>query len=445
MNASDSLSPAPAVVPAVVKKVGRTRRPSNILWRNGWAYFKKMVNGKHTVVALGTQDEALAKAKVAEMRRAMIRDELDKLKGPRAAKPVTCEELLERYEGKIQSVSEGLEDLSIRKNASAYRTFLRWAHGEHGQRKDVSLADVPAAVFGDELMVAKFKANYVASAGEDREAREARRRGAASILRQVKSMFSPQAGLIYRDLAVPDFSRFRAAAAMQVEDRVHLPIQNATLAKMWTAMAALREERPQLWLVHNLQKFLGLRNDEICQARVEWFKRAPWGQLFFSVLRTAYFEPKRSQGHIPLTVEVGALFEPFVKDKQPLDFLIEARHLTERSDLVNLEHAQWMRQFLPADDYAKAGYELRRWSAQVMEQLYGRDASKAFLRHTPTGVAERHYFEHWYPWRRLGTDVGVTIEAAKGEKNDQPADAWTEGASALAPMKPAAIKVSSDV
>jgi hypothetical protein len=47
-----------------------------------------------------------------------------------------------------------------------------------------------AELLTDEL-VSKFKANYIAAAGEDRVAKEERRRGAASLLRQMRSVFSP--------------------------------------------------------------------------------------------------------------------------------------------------------------------------------------------------------------------------------------------------------------
>jgi hypothetical protein len=414
-------------------RIMNTSKPTNILWRNGWAYFRMSQNGKRKVIALGTQDKALAKAKVVQLRRAAGREELEKLRGPRAGAPATIGKVIEVYKTKIHLVNESLNHDSIIRNVSSLRTFLRWAYGKDGlKNKALAVDALSSTVLADEILVAQFRANYVKPAGEDEAYRESRRRGADSLLRQAKSMFSKLAMLIYRDLNLPDLSRFRTAATTEAEDRIHLPIAAGTLQEIHAAAERLRVENPQLWLVHALQKYLGLRNDEICQARVEWFKRAPWGQVFFSVLRTPYFKPKRSEGHVPVTAEVAALFAPFAAGKQPQDFLVEAPHMTARHELANERHAAFMRQFLPAAEYCKAGYELRRWAAQVMNERYGAEASRAFLRHVPQGVAERHYFERWFPWRRLGSNVGVTIKDALGHRDDVAADAWMEGADVFA-------------
>ena len=432
---------ARAAAPAPVKaRAARASRTKNLVARGGWWYFKKIhrhVDGRNerVFVSLETKDLELARAKRDEQLRRLVNGDLAALKGPRAATPATVGQVLTAYGTKINTVNESLEHDTMLKNLSACRTFLRWAHGKGGRKnEEINPDNLSMGIFADEMVVARFKANYVAAAGEDRAAREARRRGAGSILRQVKSMFSKQAMLLYRDLHLPAMENFRAQASMEAGDRVHVPIGAGTLAKMWDAMEAVKDAQPALYLVHALHKFLGLRNDEIRHARVEWFKRAPWGQVFFSVLRTEEWEPKRSQGHIPLTAEVAALFAPFVKGKAGKEFLVPAKHPTEREDLVDKVHAKWIRGFLPAGDYAKAGYELRRWAAQTMEAKYGREASKAFLRHTPQGVAERHYFEHWYPWRRLGNDIGITLEEAKGKAQTAVEEAWTEGASALLPQ-----------
>jgi hypothetical protein len=443
-SSSDTSITTATPAPATAKAKGKpklSRKPTNLLWRNGWAYFKKSVAGQTKVVALGTQDKHLAQAKVKVLKRQAEAGELAKVQGTRSGRVATCGEIMAAYEGKIKSVNEGIEDNSIAKNLSSFRTFLRWGHGSNGEKNlTVNVEALPATVFADELFVAQFKANYVLEAGDDRLARESRRRGAESILRQSKSLFSKQAMLIYRGLNLPDLTAFRAAAVIETEDRVHLPIAAGTLQDIERAAAKLRTDNPQLWLVHMLQKFFGLRNDEICQARVEWFKRAPWGQVFFAVLRTPYFEPKQSEGCVPVTAEVAALFAPLVQGKQPQDFLIEADSPAGRHYIVNELHAAFMRQFLPATEYAKAGYELRRWASQVMEERYGHEAAKAFLRHAPQGVAERHYFERWFPWRRLGTNVGITIQDALGHREDVAADAWQEGVAVFAPPPVAALQ-----
>lgn len=425
---------------------GRHKREMRNLIKRGriW-YFKKMVGGAQAYVSLDTEDLELAKAKRDEKLRQANRDELDKIKGPRSARTATIEEVLTQY-AKVATVVDRIEASTVKANAAALKNFLRWAHGTHGRRDDALVVDrLKAEVLTDEL-VAKFKVNYVAAAGEDRVAREERRRGAASLLRQMRSVFSERARLLYKDLALPKLDNFLTAAHIEAERRAHLLIQNCVLARMeevmtkqldppmvWGELGDIgREQRQALWLVHVLHKFAALRNEEIEQVRVEWFCRAPWGQVFLSVITRPYYEPKGSPGHVPLTTGVAQLLAPFVQNKQPGDFLVLPKGTkTDRENLVNRVHAEWIRQFLPADQYAKAGYELRRWAAQTMETRYGREAAEAFLRHAPKTVAERHYFERWYPWRRVGTDVGITLEDARGVKEDPGANLWIQGADAL--------------
>jgi hypothetical protein len=180
-----------------------------------------------------------------------------------------------------------------------------------------------------------------------------------------------------------------------------------------------------------LHKFAGLRNDEICQARVEWFMRAPYGQVFIAITRRPYFEPKQTEGHVPIHSSVAALLAPFVAGKAPTDFLVDATSVTARQELVDRTHAEWIRQFLPADKFAKAGYELRRWAAQVMELRYGKDAAENFLRHKRSGVAAAHYLDEWARWQRLGSDVGITPEDARGQTGCAILGTWKSGAEAL--------------
>ncbi len=427
VNPIDNASTAP--------RSQRRHSMKNLTRRGRVWYFKKLVQGKRVFVSLDTEDLTLAKARRDDKIRQATRDELHKIKGPRGDS-ATIAQVLKAYEDGAQSASDRIEGSTVATNAGSLKNVIRWAHGTAGKRnEEMDPGAVKVNALDDEL-VAKFKANFLATAGEDREVREQRRRSARSILTQARSVFSAAAMILYKGLNMPDVTVFRKAAKMQAENRVHKPIATATLKQMAKDMESMRTENPELWLVHLLAKHVGLRNDEIKQARVEWFNRAPWGQVFFSVTTRPYYEPKGSQGHVPICTEVAAMIAPFVADKKPQDFLIKAANPTDRAELVDRTHANWIRKYLPAGEYAKAGYELRRWSAQVIEERYGRDAAEAFLRHSPKTVAERHYFERWFPWRRCGTDVGVTLADAAGKTEKQEANLWVEGAAALEGLVP---------
>lgn len=423
------------------------REMRNLIKRGRIWYFKKMVHGKQAYISLETEDLELAKAKRDQRLKQASRDEMHKIKGPRSSRTATIGEILTAYQT-LDTAAARIEASTVSANVAALKNFLRWAAGTPGKRNDAANVEgLPADALTVEL-VSKFKTNYLATAGDDRLEREKRRRGAASWLRQARSLFSAQARLLYKDLVMPDLKNFLTAANISAEQRVHLPITNEILMAMDKAAETLREANPDLWLVHALHKFAGLRNDEIAQVRVEWFSRAPWGQVFLSVETRSYYEPKGSQGHVPITTGVAQLLAKYVAGRAPADFLVlPNRTKSDRAELIDRTHAEWIRQFLPADKYVKAGYELRRWGAQVMETRYGREAAEAFLRHAPKTVAERHYFERWYPWRRVGTDVGVTIEDARGVKEEKIANVWLQGADALAGLAtmPEGKAVGSDV
>lgn len=413
----------------------------NLILRNGIYQFKKTVAGVPKQFSLDTDNLELAKvrrdAKLAELDKT----ELSKLRGPRAGN-TRLGDVLKIYAEKIRTVNDRIEESTVKANVKMVTTFFQWTHGKNGckdeswtedKTKDFLVRDLTDSLASD------FKSNYLAAAGDDREKREQRRRGADSVLAQMKSVFSKDAMRLYRELHLPDLTPFLEAARIETEPRQHKPIAAATLKAMNDAMAERLAANPTdpLWLVHALHKFTGLRNDEICQARVEWFVRAPWGQVFISIITRPYFEPKGNEGHVPIHSSVAALLAPFVANKQPQDFLLTAETPAKRAKLVDREHADWMRQFLPAKDYAKAGYELRRWAAQTMELRHGLDASENFLRHARKGVANAHYLEAWARWKRLGTDVGITLEDAAGKAEGQIITTWLAGAEALVSATPA--------
>jgi hypothetical protein len=401
--------------------------------RGGIWYFKKLVKGKETRVSLGTADVELAKAKRDELERLATAGELAAIKAKSVRRVTsTIGEVCAVYETGILGAADRIEPSTVRANVNSLKSFARWAKGSiKGRNEDLNVEGVSCEELTADL-ANKFKQHYVASAGTDRVAIEARRRGAKSVMLQARSVFSDQAMPLYEKLVLPDLKGWRAATLMEAEARVHATIEGGTRRAMCAAIEELRKTNKRLWLVHTLTKMAGLRNDELCQARVEWFQRAPWGQVFFSVVTRPYFSPKGSEGHVPIAMEVAKELFEFVKGKGAQDFLIEARSAEGRWDVVNREHAQWIRQFLPAARFAKAGYELRRMAAQAMETRYGREAAEAFLRHSPRTVAERHYLERFFPWRRFGEDVGIRWADVNGaaEAGKEPEE-WRAGAEAL--------------
>lgn len=413
----------------------RTGNDKFLFLRNGVFTFKKRVPGRASPlqISLETNDRALAREKRDQLLKELATKELEDIRGPRAKK-ATVDEVLKAYELGIGTATR-IDPKTVRKCVNDVVNYLEHAGVAAGR-------SALMATMLDSATVRSFKKNYLAAAGEDREALERRRRGAETLLRNVRAVFSRHALPLYRDLFLPKLEDFLREARVDADDRKHVAISPDALRSIDAAISVsdqsagplpAAEISPALWLVHALAKFAGLRNDEICEVRPEWFVRAPWGQVFLGVLRRPYFEPKQSEGFVPIHSEIAALLAPFVAGLKPTDYLVLPKGtLTDRANLVDRTHAAFMRRFLPADQFAKAGYELRRWAAQIFELRHGKDAAENFLRHKRAGVAAAHYLDEWARWRRLGVDLGVTLEDARGNSNVEVLGTWQQGAAALA-------------
>lgn len=411
----------------------RSNHDKFIFLRFGIWTFKKRVPGRKSPlqISLETSDRTLAREKRDQILKDLANEELEKIRGPRM-KRATIGQVLAIYEQQIASTTR-IEPRTVVKCVNDARVYLRYARVTSGD-------ETLMTTFIDAATVRSFKANYLADAGTDREALEVRRRGAEAKLRNIRAIFSRHALPLYKHLHLPPMAEFLADARVQTETRKHATIAPATLRDMGEAIA---QESADLQLVHMLHKFAGLRNDEICNLRLEWFSRAPWGQLFIGVLRRPYFEPKQSEGFVPIHSGVAALLARHVAGLQAQDFvLLPNGSVTAREELVNRTHSIFMRRFLPAKQYAKAGYELRRWAAQMFELKHGKDAAENFLRHKRDGVAAAHYLDEWARWRRLGDDLGITPDEARGANNVELLGTWKQGADAFADAHADAINMA---
>lgn len=412
----------------------RTGNDKFLFLRNGVFTFKKRVPGRSSPlqISLDTTDRTLAREKRDQLLKDLAAKELAEIRGPRTKK-ATVDELLQAYEAGIETATR-IDASTVRKCINDVENYLEHAGVTAGRAALVT-------TLIDSATVRAFKRAYLATAGEDREALERRRRGAEALLRNVRAVFSRHALPLYKDLHLPELDDFRREARVDTEERKHQAIAADVLRAMDSAIHVqdqTHEPLPacqvsnDLWLVHALHKFAGLRNDEICEIRPEWFVRAPWGQVFLGVLRRPYFEPKQSEGFVPIHSEVAARLAQYVEGLSATDYLVLPQGTkTDREELVNRTHAAFMRRFLPAEQFAKAGYELRRWAAQIFELRHGLDAAENFLRHKRPGVAATHYLDEWARWRRLGSDLGVTLADARGESNVEVLGTWTTGGAAL--------------
>jgi hypothetical protein len=215
---------------------------------------------------------------------------------------------------------------------------------------------------------------------------------------------------------MPDLSGFLKGGGFGSTVPQHEEIAQGVLAAMADGAALIKGTNPRLYLVHLCHKFLGLRNNEIEALRVGWFRALRYApergvQWVLELTEQNGFLPKAgSFGHVPMRAEVareitGALRALGIDPADSGALVIPGRTVTERHDVIYREHREWMRAFLPAESFAKAGYELRRWGQQRMAAKYhSREVGQAFTRHALPMDAGRFYEARFYPGGELGEE-----------------------------------------
>lgn len=360
----------------------------------------------------------------------------------------SIEELQGRYEERIERESVRAPGLAAR---AAYwrnlRSVLAWGRAVNPSedvREGVWGLDVSAL---SEELVKSFRVNWLSVVAPGDAAGEAsRRRSGDSMLRQARACFSAEALRCYSGWTLPDLSGWLKAGGFGSAAPQHAEISGGALAGMAEGAEVLKGVNARLYVAHLLAKFCGLRNNEIWAARVGWFRELVYGegrpgQWVLEISERTGFVPKGfSFGQVPICREV---MREIVAGWRALGvnlddaaaFAVPGATETERRDVVDREHASWVRRFLPGrasrrtripppeaggaevgrECYAKAGYELRRWGRQRMAAKYrSREVGEAFIRHKGPADAGRNYQAQFYAWGELGDDIGITLADARG-------------------------------
>jgi hypothetical protein len=337
--------------------------------------------------------------------------------GPRVA---TFAELFAAYDAHIARADTMLRPESAEGYVRAMQQLVGWTLGlqlpaGRGQagRRQVDAAAVgreSLELLADEGLPARFEAAYLARAGASPLARAKALRGAHRIWRNARSLFSRRAMACYARLTLPTLTSFLGAQLHEAEPVRHRKLDDETVAEMTRAADALRDTNAGVWLVNLLARHCALRPIEIEAARVGWLVprrkpalvRLPPRDGFpqgedrsvvaeLRVEKTDAFDPKGSEGIVPLAPDVWALLQPLLAGRAADDFLVAATDAAERKKLIYREHSAFMRPW--TKDHQKTTYELRRWCRTKIKGLHGgvNEMADAFLRHAPRSVGEKHY------------------------------------------------------
>lgn len=376
---------------------GRTARVFRVV-RNGVRgnfYVKGYVHGGQFLRCTGFSAKGMAKAAALKIWRAALESRFDVLEATklRRDKPAaSLGEVINAYSRNIGEFNLKIKPRTVSGYVTALKSVVRRVHTTEVERVSTSALT--------EELVEKFFADHVKEAGDNLIERDARIRGANSTLRNARSMFSPTAMKCYRGMQLPDLAGFLKASTMEDPAVEHLEISSLTMWEIAQAALCLRDQSPALYVAHLLYRHLGMRNDEIENARLEWMEKRsesvwlPNGERraiagFMVIKKRKEWAPKRSSGEVPIAPAVWREIRRCSGAKQPGDFLIKARSTTDRSDLVDRLHSAFVRPWM--DGHAKTSYELRRWAATVVAKRQGDEFADRFLRHKAKSVAGKHY------------------------------------------------------
>jgi hypothetical protein len=291
------------------------------------------------------------------------------------------------------------------------RRLIAWARGLHTQREgaqrrtvdEAAVDALPGSVLSAELVEA-FEFAYVSSAGTSPMARAAALRGAHAVVRNAKALFGRRALRCYAKLVLPDVSSFMAAQLNRADAAPLRDLEDATVQAMARAALGLRESDRELYVVHLCCRHLGMRPVELAAARVGWFApRAvparvvlPSGEVRavvadVAIVKTHDFDPKGTEGAVSISADVWAELLPFLQGRPAGEYLLEPGTVKrETLRLVYERHADFVRPWL--GEFAKKGYELRRWGATKVATLHeSEEKAERFLRHAKRTTAGRHY------------------------------------------------------
>lgn len=363
--------------------------------------------GKQIVKSLRTAHQPTAKKNAEHFLKSLLREDwaaLEALKKRDVNAKLTA--VLEIYEEEGASALHVDED-TVRQNANALRCVVCDALDLE------EIGDTRVSALTDELV-----RKYVRAARK----RKLKESSIGSNLTKARSVLQPQALELYRELKLPDLTKFRSVAVtLEKADESFLPFPTGVVTRMERAARLLYSQALRggkwsrnVWLTYSLMARAGLRNIEVENAMDTWFteRRGPYGlQRCIAIVNRedqpmntsdGHWEVKNGVPHWPgIDDDLWAEIEPLLpkkKDKVKSQYLIAADSPTERWNVVNRDVNEFVRQYLPGR--VKAAYELRKWAGSIIctrefERAGAAQgaifAAQQFLGHTSVTTTEKHY------------------------------------------------------
>jgi hypothetical protein len=240
--------------------------------------------------------------------------------------------------------------------------------------------------------VNKWRIAFVKRAGANPIKQRRARITCNSLMRQAKSLFSPDL-LVHVAIHKPDKLPFDGVAFFERESmRYHSTVDIEALIQ--DAVHELPQEQLKIFL---LATMAGLRRNEIDKLQWPAFR---WDDGVIRIQTTDFFTPKSSDGagDVPIDKELLAMFRGW-HAKAAGTFVIEAdaEPLTETS----YTHYRAQRHFAAVTEWLRAKgvtaikplHELRKEFGSQLCAKYGIYAASRMLRHSGIGITAEHYLD----------------------------------------------------
>lgn len=225
--------------------------------------------------------------------------------------------------------------------------------------------------------------------------------GLNTTVRNVKALFNSWAvKQLFHSLKLPDLRELEKALFLHAPAEGFVPWPAEVYATMHAASEGLRQEKPELWLVNALLRRLGLRDEELLEARREWIEvqYVAAGDGMGPPQRRAWLAIQ-NRG-VAFTILKHGAARRLELDWELQELLLpRTGHLvadgwapTTRYKLIYRLHSQWLRPLLPTGvDHAKTNHQLRMYAGSMIYTTHGLEAAAYFLGHKSQETTEKYY------------------------------------------------------
>jgi len=303
----------------------------------------------------------------------------------------TLGEIVRRYREGARTV-EDKEDLdcdTITKNVSSLVRIVETTFDENGREKRARGAweRMPTdRALAPELWN-EFKRGWLRRHRDNPSAK----RTANSYIRQARSIFAEEYLPLYKGLRLPDLTDFHKVKLFKKPGHTrYVPIPEHAIRAMESEIRCLRNARPDLYLAFYFMLWLGMRVEEVCEARLEWIE--PWPeQARMAIVARPYHKPKGIDGSVPVSPMLVADVHELSGAAKPMDYLIPAANPTARRNAIGRELSAIIRRHL-GDDRGKTCHELRKHAiSMVLMRTRNYVDTLKFSRHADVRTLQEHY------------------------------------------------------